>query len=64
MLILSRKVGETIIIDGNITVTVKSIDRGKVRIGFDAPAGVPIHREEIHRRIANEAAKKTDEPAS
>jgi carbon storage regulator len=51
MLVLSRKVGEQIIIDGGITVTVTSIDGGKVRIGISAPPAVRIDRAEVHQRI-------------
>lgn len=51
MLVLTRKVGEEIIIGGSITVTVTSIDANKVRIGISAPPDVRIDREEIHRRI-------------
>lgn len=47
MLILSRKVGERIIIDGSIVIEVTQIDRGKVRLGIDAPDEVKILREEL-----------------
>ena len=52
MLVLTRKLGEEIIIDGNIRVTILGIDRGKVRIGVDAPREVPVDRAEIHERRA------------
>jgi carbon storage regulator len=42
---------ETIVIDGNITVTVVGIDRGKVRLAISAPREVPVHRQEIQERI-------------
>jgi len=51
MLVLSRKLGEKIYINENICITIVDIDRGKVRIGIDAPRDVPIHREEIWRAI-------------
>ncbi len=51
MLVLSRKSDEQIIIGGNITVTVLEIRGGKVRLGFDAPKEIPIHRAEISARI-------------
>lgn len=47
MLVLSRKLGEKIVINGNIVVTVVKIDRNQVRIGVDAPKDVPVYREEI-----------------
>jgi carbon storage regulator len=50
MLVLSRKVGEQIVIDGCITVTVVSVDRNKVRLGITAPPEVRVDREEIHRQ--------------
>ena len=48
MLVLSRKVGEEIIINGNVRVRIVQIDGGKVRIGFVAPDDVTIDRQEIH----------------
>jgi len=51
MLVLTRKVGEKIVIDHNITVTITAIDGNKVRIGVSAPPDISIHREEIHQRI-------------
>jgi carbon storage regulator len=47
MLVLSRKLGEQIQIDSDITVTVVSIDGNRVRLGFDAPVHVPILRKEL-----------------
>ena len=54
MLILSRKIGETIKIGDDIEVTVLSQKCGTVRIGVTAPKKVPVHREEIYERIQNE----------
>lgn len=59
MLVLSRKVGEQIVIDGGITVTVTSIDGNKVRLGISAPPNVRIDRAEMHQRI-----RKFAEPAA
>ena len=50
MLVLTRKVGESIIIDGGITVTIVSNDNGKVRIGITAPPDVRIDRQEVFLR--------------
>ena len=47
MLVLSRKLGEKIVIGDNIVVTVVKIDRNQIRIGIEAPGCVPIYREEI-----------------
>ena len=47
MLVLSRKLGEKIIIGENITITVVDIDRGKIRLGIEAPRDVPIFRQEL-----------------
>jgi carbon storage regulator len=51
MLVLSRKIGESIIIDGGIRVTVTALKGDKVRIGIEAPADVRIDREEVHHRL-------------
>jgi carbon storage regulator len=51
MLVLSRKLGQSIIVNGDITITVVSLDRGRVQLGVTAPFEVSIHREEIQRRI-------------
>jgi carbon storage regulator len=50
MLVLTRKVGESIVIEGGITVTVISIDRGKIRLGITAPPEVRVDREEVYQR--------------
>jgi len=50
MLVLTRRVGEVIVIDDNIRVTVVSINGEKVRLGVVAPADVTVDREEIHER--------------
>jgi carbon storage regulator len=47
MLVLSRKLGEKIYINDNICITVVDIDRGKIRLGIDAPRDVPIFRQEL-----------------
>ena len=51
MLVLSRKSGERVIIGTEITVTVLEVRGDRVRLGFHGPAEVPIHREEVRRRI-------------
>jgi carbon storage regulator len=47
MLVLSRKLGEKICINNNITITVIDIDRGKIRLGIEAPRDVPVFRQEL-----------------
>ncbi len=47
MLVLSRKLGEKIVIGDNIVVTVVKIDRNQIRIGIEAPSEIPVYREEI-----------------
>ena len=54
MLVLSRKPGESVIIGGNITVTVIQAKGDRVRIGIDAPKEVPVHRDEVFQRIHEE----------
>ncbi len=54
MLLLTRKIGETIMVGNDISITVLSIRGGQVRLGFNAPKEVPIHREEIYTKIKSE----------
>jgi carbon storage regulator len=63
MLVLSRKLGEKIVIGDNIIVTVVKIDRNQIRIGIEAPHDVPVYREEIAparvKAVTNEAVALT-----
>ncbi len=54
MLILTRRVGETLMIGDNVSVTVLGVKGNQVRIGVNAPKDVSVHREEIYERIKNE----------
>jgi len=51
MLILSRKPGESIVIDGHITVKVMRVEGDVVKIGIEAPSEVPVHRAEVYAEI-------------
>lgn len=67
MLALSRKKGESIIINENIEVTIIEINNNIVKIGINAPANIPIHRKEIYQLIENEnknAIKTTEDNVS
>lgn len=57
MLVLSRKLGERIIIGDNIVVTVVKIDRNQIRLGIEAPAEVGVYREEIVPGRGRDAAR-------
>lgn len=62
MLILTRKVGESINIGNDIKLTIINVDGGQVRVGIEAPKDVIIHREEVYNKIIEEnrkAAKTT-----
>lgn len=54
MLILSRRIGEKLIIGDNVTVTILAVKGNQVRIGIDAPRNVRVDREEVHQRILEE----------
>ncbi len=50
MLVLTRRVGETIVIDGDISITVVAVKGDRVRLGATAPRAVQVDRQEVHRR--------------
>jgi carbon storage regulator len=58
MLILTRRVGETLMIGDKVTVTVLGVKGNQVRLGINAPKDVAVHREEIFQRIQREDAAK------
>jgi len=59
MLILTRRVGETVMIGDDVTVTVLGVKGNQVRIGVNAPKDVAVHREEIYERIRQESEGDT-----
>ena len=56
MLVLTRRIGETLIIRDNIRVTLLDVSGNQIRLGVTAPREVPVHREEVARRIGAERA--------
>jgi len=63
MLVLSRKRGQSIVIDGQIVVSVVDVGRGRVQIGVTAPREMPVYREELQQRLRDEAGLTIDRDA-
>ena len=61
MLILTRRVGETLMVGDDVTVTVLGVKGNQVRIGVNAPKEVAVHREEIYQRIRKERSGDSNE---
>ena len=64
MLILTRRVGETLMIGDSVTVTILGVKGNQVRVGITAPKDVAVHREEIFQRIGKEASDPGSQAAS
>jgi carbon storage regulator len=60
MLILTRRVGETVMIGNDITCTVLGVKGNQVRLGINAPKHVAVHREEVYVRIQHEESAASD----
>jgi carbon storage regulator len=61
MLILTRRVGETVMIGNDVTVTILGVKGNQVRVGINAPKSVAVHREEIYERIKREKQGNDDD---
>jgi carbon storage regulator len=65
MLILTRRVGETVMIGDDVTITVLGVKGNQVRVGINAPKHVAVHREEIYERIKREQqSEEVEKPKS
>ena len=64
MLILTRRVGETLMIGDSVTITVLGVKGNQVRLGVNAPKDVSVHREEIYQRIQREHGEEDGEPTA
>ena len=59
MLILTRRIGETLVIDGHIFVRILGVKGNQIRLGIDAPPEIPVHRQEIQDKIDAQLKSET-----
>ncbi len=64
MLILTRRIGETLMVGDDVTVTVLGVKGNQVRLGVNAPKDVSVHREEIYQRIQKEKEGDDENPGN
>ena len=60
MLVFTRKIGERVVIGHNVVVTVAEIQGNRVKLAFNAPPEVPVHREEVYRRLQCEEQERVE----
>jgi carbon storage regulator len=60
LLILTRKIGESLMIGAEVTVTVMAVNGNQVRIGINAPKAVEVHREEVYERVQQEKLSQSE----
>ena len=64
MLILSRKIGESIVIDGRIHVKVMRVEGDVVKLGIEAPSEIPVHRQEVYEEIQRNNQQALTKPST
>ncbi|MBN2690021.1 MAG: carbon storage regulator CsrA [Gammaproteobacteria bacterium] len=61
MLILTRRIGESIVINDNVKIKILEIRNSQIKLGVEAPKDVSVHREEIYQRISKDQKQKKDD---
>ena len=60
MLILTRRMGETLMIGADVTVTIVGVNGNQVKLGINAPREIEVHREEVYERVQQEKSRQTE----